>query len=441
MNWPSFSASGFRCATAFTRRASGSFPPERTFWLFLGQVLSADGSCREAVRKFLAWRALEGKRPASPKTGAYCNARQRLSGEALAHTHRDVAQGLQALEGNEAYWCGRAVKVMDGSAVSMPDTPDNQARYPQPKTQKPGCGFPVMRIVALFTLSGGLIVDIAKGALRVHERILACQLWDHLAEEDVLLADRGFCSYGDYYLLGKRGVDCVMRNHQRRTVGLREIKGLGKDDRLVHWLKMKPCPKGWTKEDWAAVPDALVVRQLTVTVDVPGFRTQRIVLATTLLDPKQFPKTAFADLYRRRWMAELYLRDIKISMGMDILRCKTPDMVEKELHMHLIAYNLVRGLIIQAAYAQGLFPERLSFKGAADTVRQGAPLLAATTTVEQRNAMTHALLDAIARDPLPLRPNRTEPRAVKRRPKNYQRLTKPRRLFVECRHRSKYSKP
>lgn len=441
MNWLVCSASGCRYGAGSKRRAGGSFPPERTFWLFLSQVLSADGSCREAVRKFLAWRALEGEPPASPKTGAYCNARKRLSREALADTHRDVARRLYALESEEGRWCGRTVKVLDGSAVSMPDTPENQARYPQPKTQKPGCGFPVMRIAALFTLSGGFLLDLAKGALCIHERTLAHQLWEHLTGGDVLLADRGFCSYGDYYLLAQRGVDCVMRNHQRRTVGLREVKRHGKGDRLVQWLKMKPCPKGWTKEDWAAVPGTLLVREITVTVDLPGFRTQNIVLATTLLDSKQFPKEDFAGLYRRRWMAELYLRDIKITMGMDILRGKTPDMVEKELYMHLIAYNLIRGLILQAAHAHGLSPERLSFKGTTSTVRQWAPLMAAASSEEQRKTMHTALRDAIARDPLPLRPNRTEPRAVKRRPKNYQRLTKPRRQFAECLHRNRHTKP
>jgi hypothetical protein len=416
------------------------FSPERTFWLFLSQVLSADGSCQEAVRKFLAWRALEGEKPASSRTGAYCKARQRLSKGSLADTHRDMVQGLKALEGEEARWCGRTVKVVDGSAVSMPDTPENQARYPQPGTQKPGCGFPVMRIVALFTLSGGFLLDAARGALRVHERTLAHQLWEHLNEDDVLLADRGFCSYGDCYLLRQRGVDCVMRNHQRRTTGIRQIKRIGKGDRLIQWLKSKPCPKGWNKDDWAAVPDTLLVREITINAGVPGFRTRNIVIATTLLDPALFPKEAFAELYRRRWRVELFLRDIKITMGMDILRCKTPDMVEKELYMHFIAYNLIRRLMCNAAREHHLPPDRLSFKGTVATVRQWAPIMAAVTNHEKQQAMTAALLNAIARDPVPLRPNRTEPRALKRRPKNYQRLTKPRKEFIECQHRNKYKK-
>ncbi len=417
------------------------YSPERTFWLFLSQVLCGDGSCREAVRQFLAWRALEGEPPVSPETGGYCTARQRLNKEDLEELHKEVVEGLRTAEPAEARWCGRTVKVVDGSSVSMPDTPENQARYPQPKNQKPGCGFPVMRIVALFSLSSGLLLDVKKGNLHVHERTLFKQMWGEMDAGDVILADRGFTGYADYYQLGQLGVDCVMRNHQRRTVGRVLVKQLGKGDRLVHWTKMKPCPKGWTKEDWDAVPDTLPIRELDLTVDVPGFRTKNLVIATTLLDPKQYPKQSLADLYLQRWMAEIYLRDIKTSMGMDILRCKTPDMVEKELCMHLIAYNLIRGLILKAAKNHHLAPQRLSFKGTVATARKWAPLLATVIDDAKRHHMTQALLDAIARDPVPHRPNRSEPRAIKRRPKNYQRLTKPRHQFKESPHRNKYVKP
>ena len=422
--------------------ATGSFPPSRTFWLFLAQVLGADGSCAEAVRKALAWRALEGKQPASPKTGAYCRARARLPEEGIEELHEQLVQTRQATERLEQRWCGRPVKVVDGSGLSMPDTPENQAHYPQSRRQKPGCGFPVMRIVALFSLSSGLLLGLAKDSLRIAETTLFRQLWHWLEAGDVLLADRGFCSYADFYFLGLRGIDCVMRNHQRRTVGIEEVKRLGKGDRLIRWLKMKPCPKWLCKEQWQAVPGTLLVRELTITVDIPGFRTKSIVVATTLLDAGQFPKEAIAELYYRRWMAELFLRDIKITLGMDVLRCKSPAMVEKELRMHLIAYNLIRALMHKAARERGLSPHRPSFKGANATVRQWAPLLAAAALDDERRAtMTAALLDAIARDTVPLRPNRSEPRATKRRPKNYQRLTKPRHQFKQCQHRSRYTKP
>lgn len=393
------------------------------------------------MRKFLACLALEGRKTASPKTGAYCRARGRLPLKEIERLHGHVLEGLQGAASAEQRWYGRKVKVVDGSSVSMPDTAKNQARYPQPSTQKPGCGFPVMRIVAVFSLGTGVLLDLAKGALSVHERTLFRQVWDLFEPGDVVLADCGFCSYADFYFLGQRQVDCVMRNHQRRKVGIRLVKRLGKGDRLIHWFKMKSCPKWLTHEQWQAVPTTLLVRELTFTVDVPGFRSQTIVLATTLLNPKQLDKHAFAQLYRRRWMAELFLRDIKITMGMDVLRCKTPDMVHKELWMHMLAYNLIRALMLKAAAQHGLSPFRVSFKGTVATVRQWAPLMAAADLdTTRRHTMTQALLACIARDPLPQRSNRTEPRARKRRPKNYQLLNKPRRQFNEIQHRNRYEK-
>jgi hypothetical protein len=415
------------------------FSPARTFWLFLSQVLAADGSCREVVRKFLAWRALEGLPPASPKTGAYCKARARLPLDDLAGLHRAAGGRVQGLGAQKDRWRGRVVKVADGSSVSMPDTPENQARYPQSRKQKPGCGFPVMTLVAVFSLATGTLLDVAKGTLRVAEQTLLRQLWGLLESGDVLLADRKFCSYADFYFLRLRAVDCVMRNHQRRKTGIEEIKRLSKGDRLIRWLKMKPCPKWLTPQQWQAVPDRLRVREITFCVEIPGFRAETITIATTLLDPKKFPKDAFAELYRMRWMAELFLRDIKSALGMDILRCQTPDMVEKELYMHLIAHNLIRALLLQAAHAHCLSPFRLSFKGTAATVRQWAPIMAAAPN-DVRARMYAALLETIARDPVPCRPNRTEPRARKRRPKNYQLLTAPRATFKEIFHRNHYAK-
>lgn len=414
------------------------YSPERTFWLFLSQVLSADGSCRETVRKFIAWCALLGHTSPSPRTGAYCRARGRLPLEAIQDLHAATARRLARDVVPEQSWCGRTVKVVDGSSVSMPDTPENQERYPQPAAQKPGCGFPVMRVVALFSLSSGLLLDMAKDALSVHERTLFRRLWDGLEAGDVVLADTGFCSYADLYYLGLRGVDSVMRNHQRRKKGLTEVRRLGKGDRLVHWRKNGACPRWLSKEEWRAVPDNLAVREITVTVDLPGFRSTKIVIATTLLDHRAYPKTAIIDLYRQRWAVELYLRDIKIPLGMDILRCDTPDMVEKELWMHAIAYNLVRALMNQAAHRHATPVDRISFKGTVATVRQWAPLMAAAgVAAEQYEQLFDAMLHCIARDPVPYRPDRVEPRALKRRPKNYQRMTKPRRLFKETPHRGK----
>ena len=410
------------------------FSPEQTFWLFLSQVLSADGSCRETLRKFLAWLSVERNEEASPKTGAYCKARARLPLRALEGVHENLAGRLSA-EGER--WHGRTVKVVDGSSVSMPDTPENQARYPQPGAQKPGCGFPVMRIVAVFSLASGVLLDVAKGALSVHERVLFHQLWSNFEAGEVALADTGFCSYGDLYFLGQQGVDCVMPNHQRRKKGLDEVKRLGKGDRLASWHK-GPCPRWLTGDEWREVPERLLVREITTHVAVPGFRTTKLVTVTTLLDPTAFPKEAIEELYRRRWSCELYLRDIKIALNMDVLRCQTPDMVEKELWMHLIAYNLIREIMGQAARTHGVPTERISFKGTLATVRQWAPVLsAALLSPHERAQKLEQMLHCIARDPVPYRPDRAEPRARKRRPKNFQLLNKPRREFIETPHRGK----
>tara|TARA_R110001592_G_C13097828_1_gene743928 strand:- start:11 stop:1219 length:1209 start_codon:yes stop_codon:yes gene_type:complete len=397
-------------------------------------VLAADGSCREILRKFLAWLSVERDGEASPGTGAYCKARARLPLEALEKVHKNLAN--KAARG-EGLWRGRRVRVIDGSSVSMPDTLENQERYPQPGTQKAGCGFPVMRVVAVFSLGAGVLLDLAKGTLKVSERTLFRQLWDIFEAGDIALADTGFCSYGDFYYLGLKGVDCVMPNHQARKVGLDVIKRFGKWERLLEWHK-GPCPRWLSTEEWRDMPDRLRVREITTHIDVPGFRTKKIVTVTTLLDRRKFPKAAIEELYRRRWMAELWLRDIKIALGMDILRCLTPDMVEKELWMHLIAYNLIRATMNEAAKTHHVSNERISFKGTIATIRQWAPILAATSLSPSDRIRNHRrMLHCIAHDPVPDRPGRAEPRALKRRPKNYQRITEPRKQFKETPHRGK----
>lgn len=278
---------------------------------------------------------------------------------------------------------------------------------------------------------------MATGSLHVAERTLFHAVWEHFSPGDIVLADTGFCSYADYVLLEREGVDSVMLNHQRRTKGLREVKRLGRNERLVEWFKNKLRPNWLSKEQWEGLPDTFVVREITVHVDVPGFRTKTLVIATTLRDPNAYPASEIADLYRRRWAIELYFRDIKTSMGADILRCKTPEMVEKELWMHVIAYNLVRALMLEAAQAAKENVARMSFKGTCNAIRNWSPVIAQAQEQYRKHLIT-AMLQSIARNLVPHRPNRTQPRARKRRPKNYQLLTEPRHTFKEVPHRGKY---
>lgn len=398
-----------------------------------------DGApCRQANRKFLAWLAAETGKTASPNTAAYCKARVRLPLEKLNQVHGEVVRRVEAAASGKHLWQGRRVKVVDGSSVSMSDTRANQQAYPQPQSQKPGCGFPVMRITALFCLGTGVLLRTAQDQLEVHERTLFRRLWESLQEDDVILADRGFCGFADFAELLRRGIDSVMRKHQCLKKGLSPCRKLGKNDWLVHWRRTAIRPNWLTEEQWASMPVEITVREITVNVEVPGFRTKNIVVLTTLLDHKAYPASAFAQLYRRRWAVELYLRDIKITLGMDVLSCLTPGMVLKELTMHLILYNVIRAFMLDAA-AYGPTPQRISFKGALDTIKEWTSAISMATG-HQRTTLLKLMCRVIAADPLHKRPDRTEPRARKRRPKNYPLLTSPRRIYKEIPHRNRYTK-
>jgi len=418
------------------------FSPVVTFWMFLSQVLSDGASCQETVGRALVglWIA-EGKEACSGNS-AYCQARKRLPQSRLEQIAERTAVQLESQIREEHLWMGRPVRVVDGSSVSMPDTPKNQTAYPQPSGQKPGCGFPVMRLVVIFSLATGIIVRLARGALSQSERSLFHTLRIILQPGDVLLADRGFCSFAELYTLIQQRVDAVLRSHQRRSVGVRCIKKLGPRDRLVEWIDSTKVPPPWMKmEAWKQMPGTLTLREITYTVPVRGFRSKKIIVVTTLIDPKCFPTEVFVDLYRRRWTAELFLRDIKISLHMDVLRCKTPQMIHKELWMHVIAYNLIRSLMWVAAQEYHAPPFSISFKSSLALIRQWAPWMASLDSSRSQIAKMHSiLLKYLAQQIIPDRPNRLEPRARKRRPKGYPLLTTPRRKFKEIPHRNRYKK-
>ena len=403
------------------------FPVAVTFWAFLSQTLSPDSPCRETLRKVQGWCAAHKLSVPDSNTGAYCKARKRLDRQKLREIHQHTAERLVARVSQPKLWCARRVKIVDGTGVSMPDTPANQKAFPQSSGQKPGCGFPHAKLVGCFCLASGALIEWVEGTLNNHEYALFTKLWDLFEKDDVLLTDRGFCAFEAIARLRGRGVDTVMRLHQARSTDFRKGQRIGKNERLVKWNKPNKRPKTTSAREWKRLPEALTLRYVKVHVTTPGFRTQQIIVVTTLTDVDTYSAEALAELYMRRWSVELFFRDIKISLGMDVLRCKTPEMVRKEIIMHAIAYNLIRALMQEAAATYQVDLTRISFKGTADTLRQWTEALNSVANNKREFARLKAqLLALLAEDLVPLRPERVEPRAIKRRPKGYQLLTKPR---------------
>lgn len=404
------------------------YTPAVTVWVFLAQCLSADHSCRDAVAQLIAWLVAGGRRPCSADTGAYCTARDRLPEETCQRLVQD--SGRQVDEDAPSCWCwlGHRVLDVDGSTITMADTEANQAEYPQQSNQKRGCGFPIARIVVVFSLAVGTVLDVALGTYRgkqTGENSLFRTLHDHLQEGDVVLADRYFSGWFDLALLWQRGVHSVVRKHQLRATDFRTGYRLGRDDHLVCWYKPKR-PDWMSPEGYAALTDFLILREVRVRVEQKGFRSRELIVVTTLEDAEQYPAIEIAKLYRRRWQAELNLRSLKIVLQMDHLRCKTPHRVRNELSMHLLAYNMIRKMMALAAFKAGVEPWTVSFKGALQTMTRLLPLLYTNVPID---TWCDDLLEAIASHVVGNRPDRWEPRLRKRRPKPYKHLREPRKNY------------
>jgi hypothetical protein len=401
--------------------------PALTLWAFLTQVISPDGACRAAVARVLAWLVSQGQRPCTPKTDPYCKARRRLTPSLLVRLTRETGRALHEPASGEWLWKGRRVKLVDGTTVSMPDTPANQKAYPQHGAQAQGVGFPIARLVVVFCLACGAVLDAALGRYqgkKSGENTLLRTLGEALMRGDVLLADRYFGGYFDLALWVHKGVDAVVRLHQRRHTDFRRGRRLGPRDHVVAWAK--PQRPDWMDEaTYAGLPGTLAVRELAVRVESRGFRTQRLVVATTLLSAREVTAWDLAGLYRARWHAELDLRSLKVTLGMDVLRCKTPEMVGKEVWAHLLAYNLIRSVMARAAEDLGCTPRELSFKGALQAVAAfGVQLQHAGASAAAE--LYEWLLLAMASYRVGDRPDRVEPRRRKRRPKHYPPLNQPR---------------
>ena len=411
-----------------------------TFWAFFSQALAADGGCREVVRKLQAHAAAKEIPLPASSTSAYCQARSKLDEEMLQEILSYIAQQLQE-SGRALRWKRRRVVVVDGTGVSMPDTTDNQAIWPQQRTQKPGCGFPQARICACFCLATGALLSHRIGNRKQQELPLLRQQLDTFMPGDVLLGDKGFCSFYDVWQFQQRGVDSVFTLARRTPVThAKAVAVLGDDDLLIEWPKpVWARHLSYSREAWEALPDRLLLRQIKVTVDVPGFRSQGYYLVTTLTDAKAFSTEDLADLYRQRWDVELYFRDLKTTMGIDILRGRTPPMVRKEILMHLIVYNAIRFLMLDAAQHGNLKPRQISFKASMQALRQWEPQISrAGLTRQDHNRLIGLLRNAIADVALLDRRGRSEPRCVKRRPKPYALLTAHRHDMIEIPHRGRH---
>lgn len=416
------------------------FSKENTFWAFFSQVLDADGGCQEVVRKLQAFAAMKSMALPSSSTSAYCQARKKLDHAGIESILLHTSEKLQSMS-DTGRLNRRRVVVVDGTGVSMPDTSENQDVWPQQSNQKAGCGFPQAAICACFCLQTGALLSHEIGNKKSHELPMLRKQWGTFKAGDIFLGDKGFCSYYDVSRLKDRGVDSVITLARRHPVSEEEsVKVLGKDDLLTQWKKpVRSKASSYSQADWEDLPETLSLRQIKVTVDQPGFRVTTFYIITTLLDDEKYPTDELSDLYFQRWDIELFFRDIKTTMGMDILRCKTPDMVRKEILMYFIAYNCIRSLMLEAANKNSVKVRRISFKGSVQALRQWEPHLNQTKLSRQdRVRLIELLYESIAKNIVPERPGRSEPRAVKRRTKPFQLMTAPRHQMREAKHRAKY---
>ena len=404
--------------------------PELTFLAFLDQTLNPDSSCRGAVRHIMAYYQ---KQP-DPKhldadTSAYCQARARWTLQELMDIrcyladhigHNPLALELPPL--------GGALKVIDGSCCNLPDTPANRQAYPQSTDQQPQCGFPLLRLVTVFSLETGALLERAYGPYTTSENALYQQLWPTFNKGDLILGDRNFGSWAPLASFKSRQVEGLFRLHASRNKDFRQGRSLGPNQRLVSWAKPKDKPANLSLQDWQALPATLSVRLVRFRVRTSHGRCKKIVLVTTLTDPLVWPLELLAPLYARRWRIELFLDDIKTTLHMDLLSCLSPAMIHKELEMHFIAYNLIRSIMAEAACVCQAPLERLSFKGTLDSALQYSLVMAQVPPShrKKRQAIYADMLAVIAKDQVPERPDRFEPRCLKRRPKRYPFMKRPR---------------
>jgi putative transposase len=405
------------------------YTPSVTLWAFLSQMvfLGELRSCAAAVARVIVWSTGLGRKAPSADTGNYCRARQKLPEAVLKRLALSTGNRLQAQIPADWLWFGRHVKIADGTTLSMPDTEANQKMYPQQKAQEPGLGFPILRMMVVLSLATAALCGVAVASYAgklTGESSLLRSLLGGFAPNDIVVGDR---ACGNYFLmtLGRNcGIDWLARVHQGRKIHYRRSRCKACYEKRVLWQRPQR-PTWMDKTTYATVPQTLALRQIVVEVQEPGFRVGRIALVSTLLDTEQYPAEAMAQLYRGRWNVELDLRALKQSMAMEPLRTKTPDMIRKEIWTHWLAYNLIRKVIAQAALSEGKLPRQISFAGARQLIAASWDRL--SREPQATKDLAPLLWKAIAQHRVGHRPNRVEPRAVKRRPKKHQLLMKPRK--------------
>ena len=412
----------------------------RTLWCCLWQMLQGNAACREVVSQFQALLALAGLPAVSDNTAGFCLARHRLPEALLGAALRTSAQSAAQLVPPDTALQGRVVKVLDGTTLTLPDTPANRTAYPQLTSQRPGVGFPLLHALVIWSARGGAILEQVSGDCHHGEMRLLHQALATLAPRDIVIYDRAAGHYVGCALLRAHQADLISRVTIRK-VDWRRGQRLGPGDRLVTWKKTRQKSPYLTAAEWAALPAEILVRVVRVYVVQPGFPTRTLVLVTTLLDPTAYPALQLAAAYHRRWRIELCLDDLKTVLGLDALRCKSPAMVERELLLLLIAHNLVRAVMAAAARAHAVPLDRISFTGTLVALRGFAAASAQASSHAARCRLWAALLRRLAADLVPLRPGRSEPRVVKRRPKPYPRLDRPRHLYRDLRHGSRFRAP
>ena len=410
----------------------GIYTTALVVWAFLSQVLrdGKEASCQSAVARIVSYCEQQGLDPPTQDTGDYCRARAKLSAEAQRELSCEVAEELEEAADSSWLWKGELhPKLIDGFTFTMPDTPQNQAKYPHPKTQKPGVGLPIARAVAIVSLSTACAMDLAMGPYQgkeTGESALLRSMLGSLAEGDIAVMDRYYCSFMMIALLLAQGTHTCARKHHLRHSDFRRGKRLGKYDHLIIWTR--PARPAWMDEEtYAQIPETLELREIRYTIVEPGRRTRSIDIITTLVDAEEYSKQDIADLFGFRWNSELDIRSIKSSLNLGHVRCKSPEMVHREVWTTILGYNLIRTTAAGAALLHDKQPRQISFASTCQYILASwMQLSGGLVDASSLDEYLLLMLKQIAACEVANRPGRLEPRVLKRRRHGYKLMQKPR---------------